>query len=175
MSLFRLELFRGGRLVAVREGRNTATVEGLRHHLDLTVRYGTPSPTPTTPRDWYLIPFTAGAITKASTAASNGVTEFTDYTHLGGSLRAKTKTFGSASRGDGTANFRKGNEDLIVLTGNGVLTGCAWATDSAKNGTTGKLWGGAAFNLPVSVLDMDEIRINYTLTAEASDSLGSPY
>lgn len=181
MSHFRVKLWRKGKLIATRAGKNTATLEGLEHVMDkIMKRPGSPGGAA-----WRFAPYTAGSIVVGSTAASPGVTEFTDYTFdffgTNTTDRSPNTRVDGVTTGDGTAFFTEFTSENggsavgpLAITGSGSIKGAFWATGVAKGSTSGFLWGGADFNSPVDVESGDDMTIEYTLTAEASDSLGSP-
>ncbi len=123
--------------------------------------------------------------TAASTGGSPGFTEFTDYV-AGTPGNRPTRTtdlpriapelddFGDPIL-DGFAVSRARNGNAFIFTSAGSIRGAFWCTEQVIVNGLGTLWGGADFSdSPVAVRVGDSLSAFYTITSEASDSIGSP-
>ena len=180
MSHFRLQFFRRGKLYAERVAKNTATAEGLFAFMEQLFP----------PRDsvafFVGIYDSGGPITVSSTGGSPGFTEFTDYIAPANPLPRPTRQtsvpliapsndFLGNPIPDGIAVSRSRNGGSFVFTAAGSIKGAFWCTEQQKADGLGVLWGGADFSdSPVAVRIDDSLNAFYTITSEASDSIGAP-
>lgn len=86
-----------------------------------------------------------------------GWAEWTDYDE---SVR-QTFTHGAAA----SQGISSSSVSTFTISADGTLQGGFLCSNSAKNGTTGKLWSAGTFPGPVDVLDNDQIRLNYAASA----------
>lgn len=102
-------------------------------------------------------PTFAAGDTAAQIGGANGWTESTIYSE---SVR-QTLTLGTASSGsiDNTAS-----KAVFSINNSGTIGGGFVITNSTKSGTTGKLYGEAAFGSARTVANTDTISVSVTLT-----------
>jgi len=139
---------------------NIVTDAGLVHSLDVVLSAGTQI------TSWYLGLFdTAPNVVFGSTMAAKGGTEFTEYANA----TRPALTIGAASASSPGATLSATQVSFSINT-NAVTCGGAFITDSsAKSGTTGLLYGGAAFTGGDKALD-DGDTLNVDVTVNASSS-----
>lgn len=100
--------------------------------------------------------FAAGDVA-AQIGGTNGWTEFTAYSE---SVR-QTATFGSAS---GKSIDNSASKATFSINGSGTIGGAFLASTSTKSGTTGVLFGEAAFGTARSVISGDTLNVTMTNT-----------
>lgn len=86
-----------------------------------------------------------------------GWTEFTTYSE-GTRVQWSPGAASSASITNGTAV-------TFNISGSGTLYGMFVVSNSTKGGTTGTLWATAAFSSTKAVVNADQIKLTYTLSA----------
>ncbi len=167
---FKVEHYRGGKLIGVYEGCNDITTEGKNYLLDVMFG-GTTAASP-----WYigLINNTPTPTLAATddydniTQASNDWDEFTNYEISAAAVRG-TWDEGSASGGSMTNSTPI---TCIIQAGGGVVYGifiCGLGANASVHGdhaNDGKLWATAPFSGgAVTLSSSDELKITYTVNA----------
>jgi hypothetical protein len=148
-----------GNIKDVRETHNLVTTVGLNNILDIYFENGTPATT------WYLGLIAAGASLDASDTMSShsGWTEETSYDE---STRQSIVWNGAASSGSIT-----NSSSPCVFTMNASVTvyGAFKCDDNTKSGTSGTLYGEAAFDGgSITADDDDTITVTVTCTATSN-------
>lgn len=154
---FRLEHWRGGKLIGEEENHNLIASEGLHAVLDIAFRNQTQIAT------WYIglvdnASFSAFA--NADTMASHaGWLENQDYDET---VRQTWTTIAASGRAIT-------NTSVAVFTMNATKTihGFFVTSNSTKGGTTGKLWAAGALSTNRAVIAGDLIKITYTINGPA--------
>ena len=167
---FRVEHYRGGKLIGVYEGHNDITTEGKNYLLDVMVG-GTTAASP-----WYigLINNTPTPTLAATddydniTQASNDWAEFTNYEVSAAAVRG-TWVEGTASGGSITNSTPI---TCVIQAGGGTVYGifvCGLGANASVHGdhaNDGKLWATAPFSGGAVTLSVsDELKITYTVNA----------
>jgi len=154
-TIFRIEAYdRDGNLKWVEEVPNLVTTVGLNDSLDKHFKASTYTAA------WY-VGLTSGTPTPAAgdTMASHaGWTEITTYSD---SAR-RTLTLGTVAAGSVDNSASKA---VFNINGTATVGGAFTVTDSTKGGTTGILYGVAAFSANRSLASGDVLNVTVTLTA----------
>ncbi|MAT87034.1 MAG: hypothetical protein CL532_00575 [Aestuariivita sp.] len=136
--------------------KNLVTTEGLNHVLSITLDAGTQITA------WYIGLKGSGSAAAADTMASHaGWTENTDYSQ---SVR-QTLTLGTAAAGSIDNSASKAT---YSINGTATIAGAFIASDSAKSGTSGTLYGVVDFGSARSVISGDTLEVTVTLTAASA-------
>jgi len=133
--------------------QNIVVTTGLNILLDSTIKTGVSSPA------WYVGLKGMGSMVAADTMASHG--GWSELTPYSDSTRP-AYTPGTISSGSVDNSASKA---VFNINGSGTVGGSFIATDSTKGGTTGTLYGGAAFGANRTVASGDTITVTVTLTA----------
>lgn len=157
---FRVEHYRGGKLLDVYNILNNITNDGVNTLFNVMFN----SATQIAQNAWYIgFVDNAGGPTLDNADVMNshgGWTEFIAYSQA----TRVSWTSGTASSGVRTVT----NASACVFNingGGGTIYGIFVTSGSAKSGTTGKLWATAAFASPVPVSSGDQLNITYTTSA----------
>lgn len=154
-GFFGVELFREGIKILDLIVPNTVTTAGKNSWLDIYFRNQTQISA------WYIgLVDNSGwtAFDVADTMGSHsGWTEATGYSQ---STRVAWSV-GAAS----AASITNGTAATFDITGTATLKGIFVTSGSAKSGTSGTLWTGAAFGSTVAVANGDQLKITYTVNS----------
>lgn len=150
---YKIEVFRKGVLVDIREGENMIVNEGLDHALDVIFNAAAEL------SEWKIgLTNDPATLAAADTMASHGGwTENTAYSEtvrqdwLPGAASSQSITNGSAA--------------TFTMTGSATLAGIFVTSSGTKGGTTGTLWATANFASALSVVATDVVKITYTVNA----------
>lgn len=151
-----LEHFRNGVKINEYAMPNLVTTVGKNHALDVVFRAQTQISA------WYIglvdnTSFTAFDV--ADTMASHaGWIEFSS----GYSQATRVQWSPTAAAAGSITNSTAAQFDI---TATAILKGIFVTSGSAKNGTTGTLWSGAAFAANVSVANADQLKLTYTVSS----------
>ena len=154
-GFFTIEHWRDGKLLQTQDVPNGVTNVGKDHVLNTQFNAGTPV------NPWYIgIIDNSGfsALAAADTMASHaGWNEFVTYSEATRVDWGEDAASGQAISNSSPATFN--------ITGSGTLYGVFLNSDSAKSGTAGTLWATAAFASTIPVVNTDQLKITYTVTA----------
>ena len=153
-NFFKLEHWRGGKLLQEFEVPNGIVDVGLHYLLETGFRSGTAVTT------WYLgLVDNSGfsAFANADTMSSHaGWNEFTTYSQA-------TRPTWSADAAASRAMTNSTTVDFSI-TGSGTLKGLFATSNNTKSGTTGTLWATAAFSPTADVVNSDTIKATYSIS-----------
>ena len=148
---FKVELWRDGKLIKEVGGKNGVTIIGKNHMLDVT--FGAASPV-TQINPWYLglinstpSPFLSESDTLGS---HTGWSEFAGYS-------GNRKTWDDAD----SVSKVKGTTVASLFTMNTGATIYGSFLASANSGNSGLLWSAGAFDTPVTVENLNELKVTY--------------
>lgn len=153
---FKIEHYRNGKLFKTYEFHNDITNEGKNTIFDTYFNNASQITT------WYLgIVNSAGFTAFNATDVMNshsGWVEFTGYS------QANRVTWGSgAASGQSVTNASPAVFDITASSA--TLHGVFVTSNNTKSGTSGKLWATAAFNADINVVNGDELKVTYTVSA----------
>lgn len=160
MNLFnpvRIEQWRKGKLLKEVWGLNDITNVGANYIFDVMFNNGTQIAN----NSWFIGMISnsgyTGVANTDTMSSHSGWTEFTGYD------QATRVAWGSGAAASRTVT----NASAAVFTCNATATlkGIFVVSNSTKSGTTGTLWSTALFSSDTPVVDDDELRISYTLSA----------
>jgi hypothetical protein len=148
-------LDKDGNIKGIYKMPNGVTNVGKDHVLNTQFNAGTPV------NPWFIgIIDNSGftALAAADTMASHaGWNEFTTYSEATRVDWAEDAASGQAISNSTPATFN--------ITGSGTLNGVFLNSISTKSGTTGTLWATASFASTIPVVNTDQLKITYTVTA----------
>jgi len=152
---FNVEHWRDGKLLGTYKFPNGVTNEGKDHALGATFNLVTQI------NPWYIgIVDNSGftAFAAADTMSSHaGWNEFTTYSEATRVDWGEDAASGQAISNSTPATFN--------ITGSGTLQGVFVTSVNTKSGTTGTLWATASFASTIPVVNTDQLKITYTVTA----------
>jgi len=154
-GFFTIEHWRDGKLLQTQKVPNGVTNVGKNYILGA----GFNAVTPINPFYIGIIDDSGGpTLAAGDTMASHaGWTEFTTYSE---GTRVDWGEDAAASQAISNTTPATFN-----ITGSATLHGVFLNSDSAKSGTAGTLWATAAFASPIPVVNTDQLKITYTVTA----------
>ena len=151
-GVFKIEHIRKGKVIQTAYGKNDVVNEGLDKLLDVMF-HGTIQIT-----TWYLGLIDNSGFTGLSNsdtlASHTGWTEFTTYT---GTRQEWTE--------DAASGQEITNTTVVTFDITGTATVYGAFLCSVASGTSGTLWATAPFSSTISVINGDQIKITYTVTA----------
>lgn len=152
-GLFKIQVFRKGKLIHEENAKNGVTNVGKNLILDVMFHAETQSD------PWYIGLIDTGASLAASdTMASHaGWSEFVDYSELVRQEWDEAAASSQSITSSTTADFS--------IDDTGSVYGAFVVDESTKSGATGTLWATAAFSGEIPVVNGDEIRVTYTVNA----------
>lgn len=154
-GFFGVELWRNGQKILDMIAPNTVTDVGKNSWLDVYFRNQTQL------ASWYIGLVDNSGWTAFSTSdtmsSHSGWTEATGYSQ-------STRVAWSVGAASGNS-ITNGTAATFDLTGSATLKGIFVTSGSAKSGTSGILWTGAAFASTVPVSNGDQLKITYTVNS----------
>lgn len=157
VNTYEVECWRDGVMIWSESNRNIVVNEGLDDVLDKYFKGSTYTAS-------HAVGLTTGTPTFAAgdTLASHaGWTEFTNYDEAN-----RPDLTGSLSAVSGQSTDNTANRAIYTISaGGGTIGGAFVSVDNTKGGTTGVLYGGAAFTTDRVLAEADELRVAVTLTA----------
>lgn len=153
-GVFKLEHVRDGKVLNVQEFENGVVNVGKDAILNIMFHA---DPQITT---WYL-----GLIDNAggpTLAAADTMSSHAGWAELTAYTEANRVTWTE----DAAASQSITNSTAVTFTANATNTvyGIFLTSDNTKGGTTGTLWATAAFASPVSVVNLDQLKVTYTVS-----------
>jgi hypothetical protein len=149
--------YRSGKLIGCYNTLNDITNEGKNNIFDVYFNNGTQ----TANNSWFIALLNASGFTAVAAtdvmSSHGGWTEFTSYTET-----TRVAWGSGAASGQSVTNATPATFDI---NGSGTVKGVFIVTNSAKSGTTGKLWATALFGADVPVTNGDQLKITYTVSA----------
>lgn len=159
---FQIEHRRDGKLIGIYNVKNTITKVGRDYALGVAFHDDTKI------ASWYMsLVDNSGftAVSENDTGASHaGWNEFTTYTYSGGGVNRGLWGVGAAS----SQQVTNATPVTFDITGSGTIKGIFIIGSQAKGATTSTLWTAALFSAGVPVVNGDQLKITYTLSATAS-------
>jgi hypothetical protein len=154
---FKIEHYRNGKLLDTYNINNDITNEGKNTILEIMFHDGTQIAS----SSWFIgLISNSGfsALAAADTMASHsGWTEFTGYS------QATRVAWGpGAAASQSITNSTPATFDINAT---GTVKGIFVTSNSTKSGTTGKLWATALFTADVPVVNGDQLKVTYTVSA----------
>lgn len=152
---YRIEHFRKGKLLGVREGKNDIVNEGLNKILDTMFN----AAAQTDPWAMGLIDGSGTpALANADTMASHGGwLELQDYDEA---TRPSWNPSAAASQ-----QVTNATQVTFTMNATNTVYGIFITSNNTKGGGSGTLWATAPFAVPIAVVDDDELKVTYTVTA----------
>lgn len=149
--------YRKGQLIDIYNFENDITTEGKNTIFDVMFNNGTQIAN----NSWFigLINIT-GYSTLApgdTMAAHGGWTEFTNYDEV------NRVAWGSGAAA--SASVTNATPATFTINASGTIKGIFVTSNNTKGGTSGKLWSTALFSGDVNVVDNDELKVTYTISA----------
>jgi hypothetical protein len=152
-GFFEVEVWRAGKCIG-HEFFNATTNEGLNNMLGVTFHGDTQQSA------WYLLLISNtsySALAAADTMASHG--GWTECIAYSESVRQQWTCGAAASK-----SITNSTAVTFTISVDGtVVKGIAVCSDSAKSGTTGKLWSAGLFSSDQTLLSGDQLKITYTV------------
>lgn len=154
---FKVELQRVGALVKTFEFNNDIVNQGKNDLFDTFFH----DATPVASSSWFIGLISSvsySALAAADTMASHaGWTEFTSYTQA---TRVAWGPGAAASQ-----SITNSSPATFDINASGTVKGVFVCTNSTKSGTSGRLWATALFGADVPVVNTDQLRITYSVSA----------
>ena len=157
-GVFSFELVRNGEVIDTWHEHNLVTTEGLNHLLNVAFKAGTQSGT------WYVGLFEGNYTPVAGDTAATFVAAATESTAYDETSRQlwNTDAVSAGVVNNGT------NKAIFTISATKTLYGMFLTSASAKSATSGTLFSATRFSSARNVLDNDELRVTYTLTATSA-------
>lgn len=152
------QIIRAGEVIDEFEFPNLIVNEGLNHILDVQFHNVTQVAT------WYIGLFEANYTPVAGLTAATITTAATECTAYDEATRQEFKEAAAASQSiSNTADRAK-----FTFNATKTIYGAFLVSDSAKSGTSGKLFSAARFPTAKQVVDDDELLLTYTINAQTA-------
>lgn len=157
-GVFSFELVRDGVVIDQWSEHNLVTTEGLNHLLNVTFKGSTQAST------WYVGLFEGNYTPVAGDTAATFPASATESTAYDETTRQlwNTDAVSSGAVNNGT------NKAIFTINATKTLYGMFLTSASAKSATSGTLFSATRFSTSRSVIDNDELRVTYTLTATSA-------